>query len=342
MERDTILACSGDAVVIGPVREAGIIECIFDGSGGDGAAVGVDHHPREADFGAENVRVLKSVFTNNRGVGLVLRDTSAISHGVHRVDSCAFVGNGEAGAELDCADWVAERCVSFSNAGDGFAVNTPVPGWPARLVSNTSAFNQGDGFRLTGPAYSGDSLQLVQHNLAALNAGAGFRVPPQSFGSFAFNDAWSNYLGQYVGAWGSADSNLTVDPRFCDLGAGNLGLQQGSPAGAGGVYGLIGALPEQCPNTTAVEPTTQRLSFAVRPSVARGSVEFVPPTIGTDGRVEIFDVTGRRHWGAAFGPTTGALRWTGQSEHGRAQPGLYWVRFSRAGETHSQRLVWLR
>jgi hypothetical protein len=234
------------------------------------------------------------------------------------------------------------NCVAFANGDAGFACNSLITLESSRLSANTSALNQGDGFRLTGPAYPGDSLQLVQHNLAALNTGAGFRVPPQSFGSFAFNDAWSNYQGQYVGAWGSADSNLTVDPRFCDLGAGNLGLQQGSPAGAGGAFGLIGALPEQCPNTTAVEPTAPRLSFAVHPTVARGSVEFVPPSIGPDGRIEIFDVTGRRHWGAAFGPTTGALRWTGQSEHGHAQPGLYWVRFSRAGETQSQRLVWLR
>ena len=286
--------------------------------------------------------VRNSDFSNNLSGGLVLWDTPARVRGWGVMDSCTFARNGGPGLQVSCGAWSVEHCVSFANGGDGFSLDTPAPGYPTRLVFNTSVLNQGDGVGLSGPVHPGDSLHVVQHNLTAMNAGTGFRVPHLSFGSFAFNDAWGNYQSQFAGAWGSADSNLTVDPRFCDLSAGDLGLQQGSPCGAGGLYGLIGALPEQCPNTTAVEPTAPRLSFAVRPTVARGSAEFVPPSVGPDGHIELFDLSGRRLWGAAFGPTTGTLRWQGQSEAGHAQPGLYWVRFTRAGESQSQRLIWLR
>lgn len=348
MGADTVLACRRDALVVGPIAALVVGGCVVEGSTGNGLLL---HQERPAgEFNTDDdrtTRLVNSVFANSGGAGVLFEDSSqgAASFGQHPgnfIQSCTFSRNGGQGLMMRSVNGTVEHCVSFANGGDGFAVDSPAADWPARLISNTSALNRGDGYRLTGPTYAGDSLKLVQHNLAALNAGAGFRVPHQSFGSFAFNDAWSNYQGQYVGAWGSADSNLTVDPRFCDLGAGELGLQQGSPVGAGGIYGLIGALPEQCPNTTAVEPTAPQLSFAVRPTVARGSVEFVPPSAGPDGRIEIFDVTGRRHWGAAFGPTTGSMRWTGQSDNGHAQPGLYWVRFTRAGETQSQRLVWLR
>ena len=342
LDRDTVLACTGDGLVIGPITNLDIHNCVVDGSGGKGGVVHLDYPAYYYPYSFGTALVRSSVFTNNLLGGLVLEDISAFTPGPYFVDSCTFAQNGGPGLQANCSAWSIEHCMSFANGGDGFAFATPAPGYPTRLVANTSVFNQGDGVGLTGPVHPGDSLHVVQHNLSAMNAGVGFRVPHQSFGSFAFNDAWTNYLGQYAGAWGSADSNLTADPRFCDLGAGDLGLQQGSPCGAAGLYGLIGALPEQCPNTTAVEPTTPRLSFAVRPTVARGSVEFVPPTSGTEGRIELFDLSGRRLWGAAFGPTTRTLRWQGQSDAGHAQPGLYWVRFTRAGEVQSQRLVWLR
>lgn len=341
LDRDTVLACGGDALVLGPLHWLELDNCLIEDSGGRGGVFQLDRLADSTRLEPGYAVVRNSHFTNNHAGGVILEDTPARMRGWGSIDFCSFVRNGGPGLRVSCGAWSVAHSIALANGGDGFSLDTPAPGYPTLLAFNTSVLNQGDGVRLTGPVHPGDSLHVVQHNLSALNAGTGFRVPHQSFGSFAFNDAWGNYQSQYAGAWGSADSNLTVDPRFCDLGAGDLGLQQGSPCGAGGIYGLIGALPEQCPNTTAVETTAPRISFAVRPSVARGSVEFVPPTAGPEGRIELFDLSGRRLWGAAFGPRTGTLRWRGESDTGHAPPGLYWVRFTRAGEGQARRLIWL-
>jgi len=79
----------------------------------------------------------------------------------------------------------------------------------------------------------------------------------------------------------------------------------------------------------------------VRPSVARGSVEFVPPATGGEGELELFDLAGRVVWRSPLGPATGALRWQGQGESGRVRAGLYWARFTRGDERTTERLVWL-
>jgi hypothetical protein len=346
MGGDTILASRHDGVVIGSNRRASFNEVIVDGSGGSGVAIVQDSTDAGDPWRAE---VTNSTFTNNAGDGLRLEGVGqsepqpwqwpARSH----FSGSSFSHNGGAGLRVTGGLWDIGRCVSFDNRGDGFAINSTLASGTS-LVGNTSVLNRGDGFRVTGPASPGDSLQFIRNNLAAMNVGAGLRVPHYAFGSLAHNDAWNNYAGQYVGPASPADSNLTIDPRFCDLSAGltGLGLQQGAPCGADGVYGLIGARPEECANVTAVTPPVPRaLAFAVRPTVARGSVEFVPPSSGPEGRVEVFDLSGRRIWGAEFGPRTGAVRWRGESDAGHARAGLYWVRFTRAGESDARRLVWL-
>jgi hypothetical protein len=343
---DTILASIHNGVEIG--RFDGVVaNTIVDGSGGHGIAF----FQTNAD-GTDNVEeglsayVWGSWITHNGGDGVFIENTSLpdptrLSTNV--VIECLLAQNGGAGVRVTCGRWQVSGCRAFANGGDGIVCTTTLSGLASAAYSNTSALNRGDGFRVFGPAAPGDSLSLVQHNLAVLNAGAGFRVPSQSCGSFAFNDAWNNYAGQFVGAWVSADSLLSVDPRFCDLGEGNLSLQQGSPCGAGGIYGLIGGRSEECPNVTTVAPPAPgELAFAVRPTIARGSAEFVPPSVGQDGRVEVFDLSGRRLWSAPLGPTTGTVRWRGESDAGHAKPGLFWVRFTRAGDTQSQRLVWLK
>lgn len=357
--RDTILASTGDGLVVGAGGLASLEDCVVDGNGGRGAVYLLTTGEVWWDYYGWGywmlppsiVTVRRSSFTNNGGDGLVIAEADTIppdgEYPFARpqvVDSCRFDGNGGAGLRMTAPLWRIAHNVSLANGGDGIALTIPDSGLPGALASNTSALNFGAGFRVESDAQHEDSLVVIQRNLSVLNAGAGFRVPNEWPGSFAFNDAWGNYLGQYAGAWGSADSNLTVDPRFCDLSGGipGLGLQQGSPAGPRGPCGLIGARPEECPNVTAVGTAAPRLSFEVRPTVARGKVEFLPPTEGPDGRIELFDLSGRRLWDAAFGPATGPLRWLGESRLGATQPGLYWVRFTRAGDTQTRRLVWLR
>lgn len=343
---DTILASTGNGVEIGRF-ESLVAGTIIDGSGGHGIAYyqtdttgtdDVDEH--------SNALVMDCQITNNGGDGVFIEDAGAPvgyrAPSAREVVDCWLAYNGGTGARITSMRWRVSGCRAYSNGGDGIACMTTFPGLPSLAYSNTSSFNQGSGLQITGPPPPGDSLRFVHHNLATMNGREGFRVPHHSFGSFAFNDAWGNYLTQYVGAWGSLDSNLTVDPRFCDLSAGDVGLQQGSPCGAGGVYGQIGARPESCPSTAAVEPgPAGATSFTLRPSVARGQVEFVPPTAGADGRVELYDLAGRLVWRAALGPATGVVRWHGEGGRGRAAAGLYWARFTRGAERTTRRLVWL-
>lgn len=356
--RDTVLASTGDGLVLGAGSLALLEDCVVDGNGGRGAVYLLTTGEVWWGGGVGDwmlppsiVTVRRSSFTNNRGDGLVIAEADTIppdgDYPFARpqvVDSCQFAGNGGAGLRMTAPLWRIEHSIFRANGADGIALIIPDSGLPGLLASNTSVLNSGAGIRVESNAQHDDSLVVIRRNLCVLNAGAGLRVPQAWPGSFAFNDAWGNYLGQYVGAWGSADSNLTVDPRFCDLSGGipGLGLQGGSPAGPRGIYGLIGARPEECPNVTAVRTTEPRLSFEVRPTVARGSVEFLPPTWGPDGRIELFDTSGRRLWDAAFGPATGPLRWFGEGRVGATRPGLYWVRFSRAGDAQTRRLVWLR
>ena len=345
--RDTVLASRHDGIVLGRQLQGGIFESIVEGSGGHGVVFQQD---RTDDYYPFRAIVSASTISNSAGDGLHVDasgDLSSLmtpspSYPAHVITNCTFSRNGGAGLRLVGPRWDVRHCTAIDNGGEGFACSTTVAVASSQLVSNTSVLNRSEGFLVQGPEAPLDTLQFVRNNLAAMNARVGFRVPHQASGSFAFNDAWGNYLAQYVGAWGSLDSNLTVDPRFCDLGAGDLGLQQGSPCGAGGVYGLIGALPESCPNTTAVEPPAPgSLAFAVRPSIARGSVEFVPPASGAEGRVELFDVAGRVVWRAPLGPASGVVRWRGEGETGHVRAGLYWARFTRGSERATQRLVWL-
>lgn len=354
--RDTVRASSGDGIQLGPADTPwlfGVFDCLVEDNGGNGMSLRQDFN---AGLGGgwfySNYRVFRTRFVNNTGDGLFVHGSPLVKPGVEedpgaawrtKVAASSFIGNGGHGVHIDSPTWRVDSCLAMGNGRDGFSLRASVPVYENSAAGNTAVLNHGDGFRFTVNGPPADSLFFIERNLAVMNTGAGIRVPFNGgLPHFAFNDAWNNYLAQHIAPGSPADSNLTVNPRFCDLGAGDLGLEQGSPCGPGGLYGLIGALPESCPNTLAVEPEALRLSFTVRPTVARGSVEFVPPSLGPDGRVELFDLSGRRLWGAAFGPTTGSLWWQGQSETGHAQPGLYWVRFTCAGETQSQRLVWLR
>lgn len=353
LRRDTILASGGDALVLGPgvgAREYGIVDCIVDGSGGSGAVV-LQSREFGTGYAPPSFTAVRTQFSNNVGDGLFIQDTlyhagdgpppGSLFRTV--IKGCTFIDNGGAGLRIEAPSWDVDSCLAHGNGERGFALRATIPGFTTTATRNTSVLNRGDGFRFSSRGTPADSLFFIERNLAVMNTGAGIRVPfDGGLRHFAFNDAWSNYLAQYVAPGTPADSNLTVDPRFCALGAGDLTLEQGSPCGAGGVYGLIGALPEACPNTLAAGPGAPAgIAFAVRPSVARGEVEFVPPATGGEGVVEVFDLAGRVLWRAPLGPAAGAVRWRGEGREGRLRAGLYWARFTRGEERVARRLVWL-
>jgi hypothetical protein len=223
--------------------------------------------------------------------------------------------------------------------GPGIAI-TPLEPLEGFVVdSNTVVGNHGDGIGFTEPWYSGP--RVFQHNLVARNDGAGLRVGTPFAGSVAFNGAWQNALGDYAQVDSPLDSNLVTDPRFCDLAAGDVRLQFGSPCGPGGPYGQIGALPEACPSTAGAGPPQGGAAFAIHPNPARGEVAFSLGD-GPPGVLEILDVQGRQVWIERFAAGSRVLRWRGTSGAASVSAGLYWARLVRGVARDVRRLIWLR
>ncbi len=300
-----------------------------------GAAGGVLSARLVSTSGAAGVR-LTAIRAEHCGAGGIdVVDTSSVVPAL--VQRCLL---RDAGGIAVFARRASILCNVVSEAsGDGILM-LPVSGAVgATLVANTVVGNAGDGIRIVGPWTN--APRVIQRNLAARNDGAGIRVGTPLIGSVAYNDAWQNYLGDYAQVGSPLDSNLVVDPRFCDLAAGDLQLQVGSPCGAGGVYGLIGALPEACASTVGA-PAAGPLAFSLHPNPAHGAVVFTPPATGADGTIEVLDVAGRRVWSAPFRAGAPPIVWRGESSRGALDAGLYWARIVRPGETATRRLVWLR
>ncbi len=77
---------------------------------------------------------------------------------------------------------------------------------------------------------------------------------PGTAPALACTDVFGNEGGDWVGALAGqegAAGNLAADPLFCDPGAGDVGLHEGSPCAASGGCGAIGATGVACGPTDA-------------------------------------------------------------------------------------------
>ena len=342
--RDTITDCTADGLVLslGTSTSTPLVQSIIQRCGGNGLVVDIRRSYSGYASGVSRTSVTNSQFLDNAGDGMMVRDTTAAEvRAPATLTDCIATGNGGAGFRVAGANWVLARNVAMDNGGDGIVFTSTQPGFRDSLANNTSVHNSGAGIRLSRAAGAASAPQVVQHDLAVLNSDGGIRTPYPYKGSVAYNDAWFNYHGDFVGLPAPSDSNLSVDPQFCDLAAGDVGLQMFSPCGPGGFYGGIGARGETCPSTTAAAPSAVASRFAVRRNPARGAIEFVLPGGGTDARVEVLDLAGRRLWERSVRADGSALRWDGETASGRLPRGLYWARLTRPGETRLVRVVWL-
>lgn len=249
-------------------------------------------------------------------------------------------GSGGPGIQVQSTRALIRGNVVTGAAGDGISLQPVDPTATFVVDSNSIVSNAGDGIRFVGPWTN--ASRVFQRNLVARNGGAGLRVGSPFVGSVAFNDAWQNYLGDYAQVDSPLDSNLVADPLFCSLATGDLTLQFGSPCGAGGPYGSIGALPETCPTIVGAPAAVSTLAFAIHPNPARGEVLFTPPASGGSGALDIVDVAGRRVWSQPFRAGGAPIRWRGETAAGTAGAGLYWVRVTQPEGARSHRLVWLK
>ena len=341
MTADTLSGCGDGAIT------ASVDQVTLDGLRvSDNAGVAADLELSKYLTNFFVASVTNGTFRDGSGLALRLRQPSAAADGYAQVSGNRFEGNG-AGADIAVRGVNVHHNVCFANAGDGLRCTPPDASAYGSIDDNTSAFNLGHGVSLQPGAGGIPSAMLVRRNLAAQNGGSGLRFGAAFAGTVANNDAWQNYGVAYSGIV-AGPSNLQLDPRFCDLPNGVLTLAADSPCAPAAATGPIGALGVGCALPVAgVTPGAGLTAFAVRPSPARGSVEFVLPEGVREGRFDVLDAQGRRVWSRALGSGVASVRWQGESDGGSGVPaGLYWVRCTAgagaAAKTGTRSLVWLR
>lgn len=157
-------------------------------------------------------------------------------------------------------------------------------------------------------ARSSSSLTL-EHCIVASNlVGNGVHCTQASQASASCCDVWGNAGGDYTGGlegYAGINGNISLDPLFCDLPAGDLALFNTSPCAAENnpECGQIGALPIGCADVTGVPDLETRLSAhgplqawaAPSPALASVTLAYRVPAhlAGSRLRISILDAEGR-------------------------------------------------
>ena len=333
---DVLSDCGDRAVVVG--GQCSITNMVADGVAGTVIDYAGTSYP-PAPF-----TVTGSSFRNVDGTALRVREwgnaTGALGVVLtkNRFERCG------AGADIVAGTVNVTHDVAFDcDAGDGIAVTLTDAMGSDSLAYNTSVSNRGHGITVVAGLGGMPAALVVSRNLVAMNNGDGIRIGAGFAGTAASNDSWQNYGAEYSGVVPDT-TNLQLDPRFCGLLAGDLTLSAGSPGSEYTSTGPMGALGVGCDVDLLGVPSSPAASvFGVRPSPARGSVEFTLPARALEGSVEVLDAQGRRVWGTPVAAGVNAVRWRGERERGgTASGGVYWARMTRAGETRARRFVWLR
>jgi hypothetical protein len=101
------------------------------------------------------------------------------------------------------------------------------------------------------------------------------------------------------------------------------------------------------PTTGVPAPQAAGLRLAAAPSVAHGSTKLgYSLPVGTSGRIECYDLSGRRVRMWSLAPTAGGIgqqAWDGRDDTGRPVPGgLYFARLVAGREQRVARVLWVR
>jgi len=210
---DTITASSGMGIDAA-VSSLGMQSCTIRDCKGTGAKFRIFDVPEWAG----TLSIVDSRFADNEGNGLELADSSGAEGYEPAVAGCLFERNALSGL-------VSSAALTYAG--------------------NTSVLNGGAGLAIHPPDFSTDPL-AVESNLVAGNDGAGLGITCPYTGSVSHNDAWMNRGGDYLGVPSPADSNLTLDPQFCDPLREDFHVASSSPCAPSGPYGQIGALGVGC------------------------------------------------------------------------------------------------
>ncbi len=202
----------------------------------------------------------------------------------------------------------------------------------AEITNNTIANNMAGAFEVElWDEHGNGDLTFTNNNVVSgIGGGLFCYFDPQSQYSVECNNAWSIAGDSYAGdCVGGVNSNISVDPLFCDPENGDYTLSANSPcAPRNSPCGLIGALGVGCTSTTAVVAagvSAVRLPrLMVAPNPLRTHTEFRVEG-ATRGMLSIFDPGGRLV--ESFEVRDGAAPWRAPDGW---PAGAYYVRFRGA------------
>ncbi|MBN2171276.1 MAG: right-handed parallel beta-helix repeat-containing protein [Candidatus Krumholzibacteriota bacterium] len=211
------------------------------------------------------------------------------------VDHCRFLGNSCAddGGAMLCRDGAApdiRGCVFYDNvAGDlGGAIHCQDFATP-NIISTTFAANEAGSGQGGGLYCHNQSRAIVTGCIIAFSVGsdAVHCGGAEPYPVLAACDLWGNDGGDWVGC--IADQygvlwNFSLDPRFCDLAAGDLTLAGNSPClpENNDIGSLIGALGQGCEAGPEIALLPGALDLTVAPGGAAGAELLVGNAGGGD------------------------------------------------------------
>ncbi len=175
------------------------------------------------------------------------------------------------------------------------------------------------------------------------------------FLEFTCCDVWNNAGSDDI--CGSADpSNFSLDPLYCNAGAGDLHIDAASPCGAGNHPNgpaecdgqVIGAYFAGCTVDVPDDPAFERgllLGNEPNPFSQDTMIRYELHTT-TDVKLEVFDISGRRVAKLADGvhePGTYQANWDGSNPAGERLPaGVYFYQLSTGKQVQGRQMLYFR
>lgn len=328
-----------------------IVACQFYGNaapGGGGGAVDLSYN--------SSALITDCVFLGNRagwGGGLSCRGGSS-----GRVENGDFSGNiadgmlgfgGGVFADHFSYPDLQGTTIADNQARFGGAM-VSFPDGPINLDYCTVVNNRSTV--LEGGILVVDAVPLITGCIVAFNEGRGIGVAGPEMPRITC----TNIFGNTAGDWGikladlaSRDGNMSVDPQFCSLSAGDesrFHLKSSSPmVQPDSQCGTLGAKPVSCTGdkeetkVPAASAAIERVMAAPNPFNPQTTVSF-ELTQAQEIRVSIYGMDGRlvQVLGeGSFSPGSHQMEWTGRDQSGRqVSSGMYFVMVK--GRTDTQKL----
>lgn len=298
-----------------------------------------------------NSRLGTSTFMNGGGFYIVGAGVAA--------DSLVCTGNvadiGGGGILINCPSATLDNSVLAGNTANYFGGGLTYQNNPlGSLAGNTIAGN-------AGTALGGGGIYLADCSPSLVNTISAFNTGAASFGNgiacnvapslLSCNDVFGNSGSNYSGVADptGTNGNVSVDPAFCDAGAGDYRVAAASPcapANSGGC-GLIGALAvcglSPVPGTDGQVPAVFRVDQNFpNPFNPLTTIRFDLAAPGRT-KVAIFDLVGRHVRTLLDEPLPAAtheVTWNGQDAKGRqVAAGIYFYMVTSGAESSVGRMA---